>query len=77
MLGVRLDDETARELGELSRRTKRSKSDLTREAVRALVRAHELTSEELRQLSAIRAADARFDWEFWESVGAWSDDDNR
>ena len=75
MLGVRLDPEMERELDELSRRTKRSKSDLTREAVRNLVRANELTSEEQRQLSAIRAADAGFDWDFWESVSAWSDHD--
>ncbi|MBA3897166.1 MAG: ribbon-helix-helix protein, CopG family [Sphingomonadaceae bacterium] len=72
-LGVRLDPELGRRFAALARRTRRSRSDLTREAVRSLVERYECTSEELRQLSAVRAADAGFDWDFWESMSA-SDD---
>lgn len=38
MLGVRLDPETERALEALAQRTRRTKSDIAREAVRAYVR---------------------------------------
>lgn len=72
-LAVRLDPDLGRRFAALVRRTKRSKSDLTREAIRSLVARYDCTSEELRQLSAIRAADNDFDWDFWESMSSWDD----
>jgi RHH-type rel operon transcriptional repressor/antitoxin RelB len=41
MLGVRLDPETERGLEALARRTRRTKSDIAREAVRSYVRRHD------------------------------------
>lgn len=40
MLGVRLDSDTERQLDALARRTRRTKSDIAREAVRGYVRRH-------------------------------------
>ncbi|HEY0013191.1 MAG TPA: ribbon-helix-helix protein, CopG family [Allosphingosinicella sp.] len=41
MLGVRLDPETEQALEALARRTRRTKSDIAREAVRTYVRRHD------------------------------------
>jgi RHH-type rel operon transcriptional repressor/antitoxin RelB len=41
MLGVRLDTETEKSLTALARRTRRTKSDIAREAVRLYVRRHD------------------------------------
>jgi predicted transcriptional regulator len=60
-LAVRLDAELERSLAALARRTRRSRSDLTRESIRTLVQRYDCTSEEMRQLSAVRAADAGLD----------------
>lgn len=41
MLGVRLDETTERGLGDLARRTRRTKSDIAREAIARFVRRHD------------------------------------
>ncbi|UVO52123.1 ribbon-helix-helix domain-containing protein [Sphingomonas sp. SUN019] len=54
MLGVRLDSETERALESLSRRTKRPKSQIARDAIRAYVArsdAVSLAREEWRRIS--------------------------
>ena len=51
MLGVRLDQATERGLGDLARRTRRTKSDIAREAIARYVRRHDeaLMAEARRQ----------------------------
>ena len=59
MLGVRLDAETEKNLTALARRTRRTKSDIAREAVRLYVRRHDESylAEARRQSLAAAAAD--------------------
>ncbi|HVI97964.1 MAG TPA: ribbon-helix-helix protein, CopG family [Sphingomonas sp.] len=59
MLGVRLDTETERSLTALARRTRRTKSDIAREAVRLYVRRHDESylAEARRQSLAAAAKD--------------------
>jgi RHH-type rel operon transcriptional repressor/antitoxin RelB len=45
MLGVRLDKETERDLDALARRTRRPKSQIAREAIRAYVSKHDRTAQ--------------------------------
>lgn len=75
MLGVRLDEDTDQALRALARRTRRTRSDLVREAVQNLVRADVCDGEELRQLASMRVADAQFDWDYWASVSVLEDDE--
>ena len=69
-LGVRLDPDLGRRFAALARRQRRSRSDLTREAIRQFVERQDCTSEERRQLAAIRASDEAFDWNYWEWAAA-------
>ena len=59
MLGVRLDRETEKRLEALARRTRRTKSDLAREAVRAFVRRNDVgyAAEARRQSRLVAATD--------------------
>lgn len=77
MLGVRLDETTEKGLGDLARRTRRTKSDIAREAIARFVRSHDeaLAMEARRQSenSVLRGwteEDAH-----WESVIATDDFD--
>jgi RHH-type rel operon transcriptional repressor/antitoxin RelB len=72
MLGVRLDPATERRLREIARRSRRSKSDIAREAIEKYVRRHDaaLLAEARRQ--SLRAAERGWSEEdvAWESVAA-------
>lgn len=72
MLGVRLDPETDRGLREIARRSRRSKSDIAREAIERYVRRHDaaLLAEARRQ--SLRAMERGWsdDDEAWESAAA-------
>jgi predicted transcriptional regulator len=64
MLGVRLDPETERGLDAIARRTKRPKSQIAREVIRAYVSRfdHEARArEEWRQISASERGDPSLD----------------
>ena len=78
MLGVRLDAQTELALTVLARRTRRSKSEIAREAIRRHVERHDeaLAAEAQRQsLHAAAPADDG-DFAFWEAIeaadGSWS-----
>lgn len=60
MLGVRLDPETERQLAQLATRTRRSKSDIAREAVRHYVARHDSAylAEARRQSQAASGREA-------------------
>lgn len=77
MLGVRLDAETEAALGKLARRTRRTKSDLVREAVRRYVWSNdqELLAEARRQSLAAAARAPTPDDEFWDGLAAADDED--
>lgn len=78
MLGVRLDPETERQLAALAARSKRSKSDIAREAIRRHVRRHDEALLEEARRQSLRAA-AR-GWtredEEWEAMAAADDEDS-
>lgn len=57
MLGLRLDSETESRLVRLAAETRRSKSDIAREAVSEYLDRHGMDSEMQRQLRVIAAAD--------------------
>jgi len=75
MLGVRLDPATERGLQEIARRSRRSKSDIAREAIEKYVRRHDaaLLAEARRQ--SLRAAARGWSEEdaAWEAVAAADD----
>lgn len=75
MLGVRLDPDTERGLREIARRSRRSKSDIAREAIERYVRRYDaaLLAEARRQ--SLRAAARGWSEEdaAWESVAAADD----
>ena len=64
MLGVRLDPETERGLEAIARRTKRPKSQIAREVIRAYVNRYDREArarEEWRQISAGEREDRSLD----------------
>lgn len=61
MLGVRLDPETEAGLAALARRTRRSKSDIARVAVKEYLERSSHDAELKRQLAVIRKARTRDD----------------
>jgi RHH-type rel operon transcriptional repressor/antitoxin RelB len=75
VLGVRLDPETERSLNELARQTRRSKSDLAREAISRFVRIRHgaLADEARRQSESAAKRGWTEDDAFWESVAAADD----
>ena len=76
MLGVRLDTETERQLTSLARRSRRSKSDIAREAIRKYVRSHEvvLLAEAKRQSLRAAARGWSAQDEEWERMAAADED---
>lgn len=77
MLGVRLDQETERQLAALAARSKRSKSEIAREAIRRHVRRHDegLIAEAKRQSLRAAARGWTQDDEEWEAIAAADDDE--
>jgi len=75
MLGVRLGPETERRLQELARRSRRSKSDIAREAIETYVRRHEsaLVAEARRQSLSAAARGWSKEDAAWEAVAAADD----
>ena len=69
MLGVRLDDDTERQLADLAQRTRRTKSDIVREAVSKYVAAHDeaYLAEARRQSLRAAAKDDHLILDFWAS----------
>lgn len=78
MLGVRLDPETERQLASLAARSRRSKSDIAREAIRVHVRRHDeaFLAEAKRQSLHLASLGWSKEDEEWEAMGAWNDDDD-
>lgn len=72
MLGVRLDPEVEKSLAALAKRTRRSKSEIAREAISRHVLAHDedFLTEARRQSLRAAARDDAADWEFWEALEA-------
>ena len=72
MLGVRLASDTERRLQDIARRSRRSKSDIAREAIEIYVRRHDaaLLAEARRQ--SLRAAERGWSAEdsAWEVIAA-------
>ena len=61
MLGVRLPVDTENDLAAFARRTRRSKSDIARDAVREYLDRHRVDEEFRRQLRLIAAATSEDD----------------
>lgn len=57
MLGVRLDDDAERQLADLAQRTRRTKSDIVREAVSRYVAAHDQAYLAEARRQSLRAAE--------------------
>ena len=74
MLGVRLSPEFETRLERIAVRTRRTKSDLAREALERFVDRFDLTEEAKRQSRRAAARGYGEDDRFWESVAAWDDD---
>jgi RHH-type transcriptional regulator, rel operon repressor / antitoxin RelB len=76
MLGVRLDAETERGLEQLSRRSRRSKSDIAREAIRRFVMRQDaqLIAEAKRQSLRAAARGWSAEDEAWSAIAAAEDD---
>jgi RHH-type rel operon transcriptional repressor/antitoxin RelB len=72
MLGVRLDPDTERGLQQIARRSRRSKSDIAREAIERYVRQHDaaLVAEARRQSLRAAARGWSEEDEAWESAAA-------
>lgn len=72
MLGVRLDPETERRLDAVSRRERRSKSAIVREAVAKAVRARDeaYLAEARRQSIEVGKRENPDDYAFWEAIEA-------
>lgn len=64
LLGLRLDSDMEQRLGRFAMETRRSKSEIAREAVREYLDRHAMDAELQRQLSVIAAADDDDDL-FW------------
>ncbi len=79
MLGVRLDIETERQLASLAKRSRRSKSDIAREAIRTYVRRHDATliAEARRQSLRAAARGWSSEDEGWEAMAAANEDADR
>ena len=77
MLGVRLDSETEHSLAAIARRTKRSKSEIAREAIVRYVRGHDsaLIAEARRQSENAMARGRTDEDAYWESLAASDDFD--
>lgn len=77
MLGVRLDPETERQLAALAAQSKRSKSDIAREAISKHVRQHDqaFLAEAKRQSLHLASLGWTKDDEEWEALAAWDDND--
>lgn len=77
MLGVRLDPETERQLTTLAKRSRRSKSDIAREAISKYVRRHDaaLLAEAKRQSLRAAARGWTDEDEEWERMAAADDDE--
>ena len=75
MLGVRLNSTTEKALEALARRTRRSKSDIAREAITRHVERHDeaFLAEARRQSLCSASRDDPEEWRFLESLEA--DDD--
>lgn len=78
MLGVRLDPETERQLATLAKRSRRSKSDIAREAIAKYVRRHDeaFLAEARRQSLRAAARGWTKEDEEWEAMGIWDEDDD-
>lgn len=78
MLGVRLDPETERQLATLAKRSRRSKSDIAREAISKHVRRHDeaFIAEAKRQSLRAAARGWTAEDEEWEAMAIWDDEDN-
>lgn len=77
MLGVRLEPELEASLASLAKRTRRSKSDIARQAIRHYIGSNDDTflAEAKRQsLHAAQFDDPEED-AFWESISSWNDDE--
>lgn len=75
MLGVRLEPQIEASLASIARRTRRTKSDIVREAIGQYVRRNDeaYLAEARRQSLHAAAHDDDGDWEFWEGISAWND----
>lgn len=68
MLGLRLDSAMAEHLERFARATRRSKSDIARDAVREYLDRHALDDEYKRQVQAIAAATTEDDLAWLDAV---------
>ena len=68
MLGLRLDSEMERRLVRFAAETRRSKSDIAREAVAEYLDRHGVDSEMQRQLRIVAAADATDDLDWADAM---------